>query len=388
MTPRAIVLVLPDPPLPFGNAAARWYTALVRGLLERGHDLSVFAVAHDDADREALAAEWSGTALDLRVYRPAGRTPLARWGSLRRPHSYLFDSDFHRDLRRRLDEPHDVIHLEQVWSGWAGWHTPDRTLLHVHFLFQLDLAGAPVRSLHDRLVRHRTYAAERRIVRRFRNVGALSSELAAHVQRLAPRASVHVIPFGFEVERYPFPAKQAPKQPPTVGLIGSFNWHPTLQAGRRLLQLWPRLRRAIPGARLRLVGREARTALGPVAAQDVEVIENVAGILPYFHELDVMVYAPPRGSGTKVKVLEAFALGVPVVTTAAGLEGIAATPGVQVRIAEEDDALIEETIALLEPTAWRTQRDAARALVEERHHPAVALDRVEEVYARLVGRPA
>ena len=61
-----------------------------------------------------------------------------------------------------------------------------------------------------------------------------------------------------------------------------------------------------------------------------------------------MVYAPSRGSGMKIKILEAMASGVPVVTTSEGVEGLPAVDGVHAGVCEDDAGLIDRTVALLE----------------------------------------
>jgi glycosyltransferase involved in cell wall biosynthesis len=171
-----------------------------------------------------------------------------------------------------------------------------------------------------------------------------------------------------------------------VGLIGSFRWHPTYWAGVRLLcRLWPEIKRRVPRARLQIVGRRARAALGDLAqGPDISVFEDVPDTIPYFRTLDVLLYAPSRGSGMKVKVLEALALGVPVVTTSEGVEGLPAQDGMHAGVCEDDDGLIERTVALLnDPERRRRQRVAARTLVEAHCSPAPTLDHLERVYATL-----
>ena len=87
----------------------------------------------------------------------------------------------------------------------------------------------------------------------------------------------------------------------------------------------------------------------------------------------------------KVKVLEAFALGVPVVTNQDGVEGIAALDGVHAGVSEDDAGLIERTLALLKnPKRQERQRRAARALLTAHCSPDVTLTGVEAVYTRLL----
>ena len=81
---------------------------------------------------------------------------------------------------------------------------------------------------------------------------------------------------------------------------------------------------------------------------DAYIEEDVADIIPYFRRLDVLLHAPAHASGMKVKVLEAMALGVPVVTNEEGVEGLPVEDGTHVGLAEDYDGLVERTVTLLE----------------------------------------
>ena len=87
----------------------------------------------------------------------------------------------------------------------------------------------------------------------------------------------------------------------------------------------------------------------------------------------------------KVKVIEAMALGVPVVTTAEGVEGLDAVDRVHAGISEHDQGLIERTIELLEnPGLGDQRRIAGRALVEAVCSPSAVFDRLETVYQTIL----
>jgi hypothetical protein len=117
----------------------------------------------------------------------------------------------------------------------------------------------------------------------------------------------------------------------------------------------------------------------------VTVAEDVPDTRPYFERTGVLLYAPGRGSGMKVKVLEALAYGVPVVTTAEGVEGLPAADGVHAGVCEDDAGLIDRTVRLLaDPAAANRQRAAGRALLESHCGPGPTVDRVEQVYARVL----
>ena len=92
---------------------------------------------------------------------------------------------------------------------------------------------------------------------------------------------------------------------------------------------------------------------------DVTIEENVSDIRPYFESTGVMLYAPGRASGMKVKILESFGFGVPVVTTSEGVEGLPAVDGVHAGVCDDDAGLIDRTVELLRDRAGQNRQRAA-----------------------------
>jgi glycosyltransferase involved in cell wall biosynthesis len=172
-------------------------------------------------------------------------------------------------------------------------------------------------------------------------------------------------------------------------LIGTMHWRPSHSAAVRLLtRLWPGIKRQVPDATLRIVGRQARSVLHEyINLPDVEIIENVPDIGPYFSDSSVLVHAADQASGIKVKIVEAMAFGTPVVTNTEGIEGLPARDGVHLIVSEDDRGIIERTVALLRAVPEQERmRLAARELIDTQCAPARALDAVEGCYNDMIVR--
>ena len=384
-----VVLVMIEPPLPFGNAAGRWFYVLLRGLQERGHRVTAFATCSRPAEVAEARALFSAPEFDLRCHAHPQRHGLqAKSETVRRPYSFMFSAALRHDLQTELSRGVDILHLEQIWSGWLGLGLTASAVVNVHHLYEVDLSGRPRESLRARFHRQVACRAQRWLLRRYPTITTLSPELSALVRRINPGARVTTVPLGLDSSLYPFGERARQSAPPTISLIGSFNWQPTYSAAVRVLtRLWPEIKRRVPAARCRMVGRDAVVALQAFRGlPDVELHENVPDAMPFFREADVLLYPPAVGSGMKVKVLEAFALGVPVVTTRAGVEGLPAIDGVHAGVCEDDRGLIERAVGLLTDNArGERQRTAARALVELHCSPRAALDALEGVYGEVHG---
>lgn len=392
MKPLRVLLVMIEPPVPFGNAAARWFYVLFRELVARGHRVTAFAACSHPKEMAEAATLFPAPQYDLRLYPFPTRTGLrAKLDTLRRPYSYMFGDDLKADLARELAAGYDVLHLEQLFSGWLGLDHREKAVVSVLSLYAIDLADEDPGGLRERLTRRLLTAAERRMVRTYPRFLTLSDRLAAGIREMNPRAAVTVSPLGIDTDLYPYIPDGRRTAAPVVTVIGNMNWSPTRSAAERLLtKLWPSIKSRFPAARVELVGWGAKSALRAFAdTPDVSIEENVPDTRPYFERAGVLLYAPRRGSGMKIKVMEAFAYGVPVVTTAEGVEGIPAVDGVHAGVCDDDAGLIDRTVALLaDPAEQNRQRAAARGLLETHCGPKPTVDAVEAVYADIMAARA
>ncbi len=387
MTPLRIVLVMIDPPIPFGNAAARWYYVLLRGLVARGHRVTAFVACGKSAEMDEARALFAAPEYDVRLFPfPIRGGWQAKVQTLARPYSYMFGKDLVDDLDHTLEAGFDVLHLEQLWSGWLGLEHIERALLNVHFLTRIDQSEWVPTPWRERIARRLALGAEVRLLRSYKRIRAVSPRLADEIRTVNPRADVCSVPLGIDASLYRFIPQENRSSIPIVTLIGTMGWRPTQSAAQRLLtRLWPEIKRTVPEARLQIVGWSARSALAEyLTLPDVTIEENVPSTQPYFERASLLLYAPSRGSGMKIKIQEAMAFGVPVVTTSEGVEGLSAEDGVHAGIAEDDDGLITRSVDLLRsPDLQNRQRTAARELIETHCGPAPTLDALEAIYQQM-----
>lgn len=373
-----VLVVLPFPPDREGGAAARCAVALLQGLQARRVDCRALAI-------ETRPSQSAAPGLEVELVRVELSRWQARWNRLVHPGSALIAGHVGERLRQ-LAAGVDLVHLVGASVAGALW------MLDCPAVLQLDTLTVRDREIRRPWTREErealeTLRAERRALRRADWVLVSSPEVADALPRRIPRSHRVIAPLALDAGYY---APQASLQRPLAGLIGTARWPPTTRAVRRLLtRVWPLVIEQRPTARLMLAGEGMEAAAFGEAAHGpgVEWRGRVASASQFLRELGVLLYPPTSGGGVKVKVLEALALGVPVVCTAAGAEGLIDHGGI---ILSDDDAeLAAATVALLDDAAARREAGVrAHANFLANHTPAVAAGPVVELYQRmLASRP-
>ena len=151
------------------------------------------------------------------------------------------------------------------------------------------------------------------------------------------------------------------------------------------------VRKQIPTATLTIAGRNPSQHLQEVAAQidGVQVTGRVADIRPYIRRAAVYVVPLRIGSGTRLKIFEAMAMGKAIVSTTLGAEGLPVTSGLDIVLANDPASFAQSIARLLQDRSERRRLGlAARALVEERYSWRSVASIFEAVLDSVVGRAA
>lgn len=374
-----VTAVLPDPPLLEGGAAGRCAAALLRGLQMRGVSVTAVAARRHSYLDDALPDDLD---VDVVPVEPGG-TWSSRADILVRPRGQLSRGAFATRVRE-LAEQADVLHLDQVDAGWCDVDVKTPSVVHVHYLARRD---SSLRLSWDHaatlLVRE---LSERATVRRHHFLIANSPMVADDLRRMRPSADVSVVPLCLEPTHY----SRAPLNgPPTAVFIGTGPWPTTAASLRRLVsRVWPLVHAAVPEARLVIAGR-GTDRLGITNGDGITVLGEIPSAAAFFSDASVLVVPLDRGSGMKVKVLEALASGVPTVTTPAGAEGVERGDGIVVCDRGDDESVARATASILRDDLERRQRgDAARALFERNYVPEVVAEPLVDLYIRMASNGA
>ena len=245
-----------------------------------------------------------------------------------------------------------------------------------------DLAHNLVASAQTTLNARRWHGLEISVARSVERV-VLCSQLDA--TRLGePNAAV--IPNGYDSPEHPA-GRDEVGNPPSLLMQGTLKYGPNSDAARWLVgQILPLIQDEIPDVRVRLVGDPDD---GVVSLHDpplVTVTGRVRSMVPELAQADLVVVPIRYGSGTRVKILEAFAHRIPVVSTVVGAEGLDLEDGRQLLLAENAASFARACVLAL------TTRDLRRGLVEaahrrflERHQWSTAQARIRNLALETAG---
>jgi hypothetical protein len=289
-------------------------------------------------------------------------------------------------------------------------------LVHAEQLQALPQAMAPARARHRPVVlraqnvesalwaavgqgrplsleARRLAAWEGRAVASVDATAALTAIDAAALRRLAaaagsPRARVVEVPAPFAAELPAGSARLVGE--PAVVLLGSGGWRPNEDAIAWFTgEIWPEVSRALPAAQLHVFGAPAaREPTGSSAALRTIWHGAPADSAAVFASGSIHVVPLRFGSGVRMKVLESWARGVPVVATPEGAAGLEATDGVDLLVAKDAAGFIAAFRRLAaEPQLPEALVRAGRAALRRRHDPAAVARSLLDLYASLISHP-
>jgi len=289
----------------------------------------------------------------LRIGRNLGR--LARAASPLNDRFRGFEAQIHAHLN---GPPYELALLEHFWTAsYRDLLAPHskRVILDLHNIESVLLASCAraepwplnhaFRRFHAACLRQ-----ERALLPKFDVVLAPSSGDVRRLDEIAPGGMKLVYP-----NAIPWVAQPVCAEEDVIVFSGNLGYHPNIQAVRFFRRkIWPMLRQRWPSLVWRLAGKNA-DAVREYTSGDprIEVLGPVANAVEAIAAAKVAVVPVLAGSGTRVKILEAWAAGKPVVSTSLGAEGLAAVDGEHVLLADHPSRFADAVSTLLQSGSIR-----------------------------------
>lgn len=341
----------------YSGGQIRIYNLLKR--LSKNHTIHLFAFIRQEGERDLVKHLDFCASVSL-VYRGRAWKPSYIARSMLGSYPWLFstyDNQEMKDVVSRFLRQNqiDLIHIEPgyVYPSLPSKHPPLVTCEHniEHTIYQgyVDRFWVPLLKPLLSLDVQKMKRWERTVWQKSAAIVAVSDEDKDEIEGLVPGRRVSVVANGVDGIEFPYrPKKTINKVAPTFLFVGNFLWMQNRDAVEFLIKdIWPRIVARFPRACLRIVGKHLPGNLRRILPPSgVKLLENVLTIQGEFVNAD-MLLAPIRvGGGTKYKILEAMASGVPVVTTTTGAKGIHVRHGKELLVGDGADETVEEVARL------------------------------------------
>jgi glycosyltransferase involved in cell wall biosynthesis len=208
-----------------------------------------------------------------------------------------------------------------------------------------------------------------------------------------PRANIVVIPNGVDTSSYtPEAISKVSRESgfaeskPTILFVGSMDYHANVEAVTWFSRAaWPQIARNHPDIHFMIVGRDPPPLVRALASDRVHVTGTVDDVRPYYGSALAVVVPIRSGSGTRIKILEAMAAGVPVVSTRLGAEGLTVEDGVHLLLADDGHEIASAVTRLASSFETRIQLSrAGRELVCRTYDWTTIGKRLYRIHADLV----
>jgi glycosyltransferase involved in cell wall biosynthesis len=374
----SVAAVTSEMPWPLDSGGHLRSYHLLKALAVR-FDVRLIAPQSRAASSEALtalrAAGLRPCAVEVAPRRLPGELVRAANAAIRREPYVMFGRHRHRAVQRSLKaamgyRPPDVIYLDHLDSlVYADLGRPTPIVVDMHNVYSRLVARAAAEA--DDAFRRRYLSHQSRLLERMERraaevahtVLAVSFDEAGYFRDLGARRVI-VVPNGVDCGAFESTPMSRRNGPPTILYVGSLAWPPNANAATFLARdVFPAVRQRVPEARLVIVGKDPPPAVLALARSDhVKVAANVPDVTPYYGEAHVLAVPLQAGGGTRLKILEAFAAGLPVVSTAIGCEGLDVVNGCQLIVAERSDFVTAITSLLTEPDRGQALAERGRAL--------------------------
>ena len=386
---KTILLISRCPPYPLhlGDRLILWH--LARELSRRGYTIDLLALYDQESDT-GQTAEYADCFRRIELLREPRRdaVPYLR-RLLFRSARFAVSAErsfcpplwrlIHRYLKRH---DYDLVHCFGAVSIYEFYplfaHLPNLiTPYESHTRYLRSAARQGRLSARAQLPIVRRF--ERFMYSPFDRTVVISDADRATLQSLQPALEIEVIPNGIELAR--FQPRDVKRDPCTLLFVGNFDYAPNQDAVRVLVQqILPQVRLRAPAAKLQLVGVNPPDWMRALANDHIEVTGPVPDVTPYLARATIFVCPLQYGAGLKNKVLEALAMGIPVVASPLSVDGINVRDG-ESAIVAPIERFADETARLLRDQSLRERLSLkGRELIEAEYTWERTADSYERLY--------
>ena len=270
----------------------------------------------------------------------------------------------------------------------CDWHNIESDVMSQYSTYASNLG----RRLYARRTASLLKCAERRLVAACDAHVVVSNEDAARLLNIVSGARVHVVENGVDIEKYseittPPQTASGTLRRLKIVFVGSLDYHANIQAAVGFVHdTWPLIHRKFPQLQFFLVGSNPASSVRELQKiSGVKVTGTVDDIRPYYKDALAAVVPLRVGGGSRLKILEAMAAGVPVISTQVGAEGLGVEDRKNILIADASDEMVEAVDFLhRSQEEWQNLALAGHEFVKQGYDWAMLGERLYSIHRQLI----
>jgi len=392
-----ILMLTPYLPYPLMSGGQKRSFNLIKNL-SRKHEITLFSLIKDEKEKEnilKLLEYCKKVAVFKRSKSPWTLRNILLTGF--GPYPFLvirnLSSEEKEAIKKELsEEKYDLIHAE---TFYVMPHIPktfvpvllvEQTieyLVYNHFVEeQAPKLLRPILRLDVLKLKY----WETHFWKRAKKVVVMSGSDKKEMERLSPGLSIDIVPNGIDINYF---SKKVKKEGSVKKIlyVGNFTWLQNTEAVKILVgSVWPKIKKSVSKVMLWIVGTHMSDEIRKLASGDIEVTEGLEDIRDAYKNASVLV-APIKGpGGTRLKILEAMASSLPVVTTSVGAEGLGVSDNNEALIRDGLDNLADAAIKVLKDVSLANRLGkSGRDFVEENYTWDKSADKLDKIYKEVYG---
>ncbi len=292
--------------------------------------------------------------------------------------------------------PFDIVHLEGVYLApyiatiRQHSHAPIIMRAHnVEFEIWERLAEEqknPLKKIYMQLLAKRMKNFEVNSLQNYDGLVPISVKDEAWFKALGYQGKSLTIPASVDLNRYP--SNYTTTEFPSIYFIGSLDWMPNQKGLVWFLdEVWPNLHQQFPKLKIYIAGRNIPQWFAEQNRPNVEIVGEVDNAITFMQSKAIMIVPLFSGSGMRIKIIEAMALGKPIVATSLAAEGIAYESGKDLMIANDAKTYVAHLAKLVqEKNFCTTLGNNARNFIANNHENKVLINRLVDFYNAAIAK--
>ncbi len=209
-----------------------------------------------------------------------------------------------------------------------------------------------------------------------------------YFEKTAPEIPGVVIPFGIDMDNYELEDDFIASDKPSLCHIGSMNWSPNIEGIEWFLDdVWPLIHEAHPDLEFTVAGHGTPDHLMQRKDANVKFVGTVPDANEFMLDHELMIVPLLSGSGIRVKIVEAMALGRVVITTSVGAEGLSVENGKHLFIADTPEEFLSVINKCIQtPDLCTIISENARGFISLHHNNELITDKLLDFYHQILAK--